>query len=687
MDSANAVPASIGERYEIERELGRGGMATVYLARDVPHDRLVAVKVMRSDVSASVGAERFLREVRVVSSLSHPHILALYDSGRAPARHADVGRRPGDELLYYVMPYVDGESLRDRLRREGALPVGDALRIASEIADALAFAHAQGIVHRDIKPENVLLSGSGRGSAAIQHAIVADFGIARVLAESGPELTATGISVGTPAYMSPEQAAGERTVDARSDIYSLGCLLYEMLVGEPPFTGPNVSVIVARHLTAPVPSIRAVRPTVPAELETLVHRALRKVPADRIASATAFRAAVDTIRAQSDGDADTATTKRPAPGRQRSLGHHAMSRWLLAALVVMAVFVGGFTWLRFARDPERRATISAHDAYLRGTLLAKRTPVPSRAVADSAIRYFEQAIARDSTHALAHTAIANIANTIYFNYEPDPAWEYRAFAEIEKALAIDPTLAEAYQAKGNLIWTRARGFPHEAAARLHRRAIALKPGYAEAHSSLAIIYMHVGLFDRALAEYDSALALDPTMDIVPPRIARVHWYQGKYPLALRELEALANRAASMAPERALVLNYLGRRDEALALLDTVTFRQGNRSNYDVHASRAVILAAAGRHRDARDEIDRALAGDTAASHFHHAAYSIAEAYALVGDRDRALEFLQRTASSGMPCYPLFRDDPHLRSLATDPRFVQFMTTLRQQYEHLAATID
>ena len=272
MDSETGVEAAVrvglADRYVIERELGRGGMATVYLARDTRLDRRVAIKVMLPDVSASVSAERFLREVQVAAQLNHPHVLGLHDSGRLS--RVSNGDTSGAELLYYVMPYVEGESLRDRLRRDGPLPLSDALRIASEVADALSFAHSRGVIHRDIKPENILLAAHSSVDRSHWRAMVADFGIARVLGDGGQGLTLTGVSVGTPAYMSPEQASGDRTIDSRADLYSLGCVLYEMLVGEPPFTGPNAATIVARHLSAPVPSIRMVRPSVPTDVQTLL---------------------------------------------------------------------------------------------------------------------------------------------------------------------------------------------------------------------------------------------------------------------------------------------------------------------------------------------------------------------------------------------------------------------------------
>jgi eukaryotic-like serine/threonine-protein kinase len=264
---------ALRDRYLLERELGHGGMATVYLARDLRHDRLVALKVLRSDLAATLGPERFDREIRLAGSLQHPHILTVLDSGAAAGR------------LWFTMPYVEGESLRARLDREGQLPLDDAVQLASEVADALDWAHCHGVVHRDIKPENILLTGS--------HALVADFGIARPLGESDlGRLTETGIVVGTPAYMSPEQASGERDLDGRSDLYALACVLYEMLAGEPPYTGPTAQAVIAKRLGDPVPSVRRLRESVPPAVDAALTRTLAKSPADRFATGAELAAAL-----------------------------------------------------------------------------------------------------------------------------------------------------------------------------------------------------------------------------------------------------------------------------------------------------------------------------------------------------------------------------------------------------------
>ena len=304
------LSAALADRYRIERELGEGGMATVYLAEDLKHDRKVALKVLKPELAAVVGAERFLAEIKTTANLQHPHILALFDSGQV------------EGTVFYVMPFVDGESLRDRLDREKQLPIDAALAIAREVGDALQYAHAQGVIHRDIKPENILLHGG--------HALVADFGIALAAAKTaGSRMTETGMSLGTPTYMSPEQAMGERHLDARADIYALGCVTYEMLTGDAPFTGSTAQAIVAKVLTEKPAPIRAQRDRVPEHVEDAVLTALEKLPADRFATAGEFVAAIA-------GGGGTGTTASRTRARAAS-AHGVASHWRTAAGLLAAV--------------------------------------------------------------------------------------------------------------------------------------------------------------------------------------------------------------------------------------------------------------------------------------------------------------------------------------------------------------
>ena len=272
-DVAERLATALQGRYGIERELASGGMATVYLAEDLKHHRHVAIKVLRPELAASLGVERFVREIEIAANLTHPHILGLHDSGEA------------DGFLYYVMPFVEGESLRDRLVRDDKLSVSDSVRITDQVASALSYAHERGVVHRDIKPENILIAGD--------QAIVADFGIARAVEVAGGErLTGTGLAVGTPAYMSPEQAMGSGEVDARSDVYALGCVVYEMVSGRAPFEGATPQELLAKHAVDTAPSLRTSDPKIPLFLERAVERALAKRPDERFQTASAFAEAL-----------------------------------------------------------------------------------------------------------------------------------------------------------------------------------------------------------------------------------------------------------------------------------------------------------------------------------------------------------------------------------------------------------
>ncbi|HKI95121.1 MAG TPA: protein kinase [Gemmatimonadales bacterium] len=324
-DITGRLSTAIADRYRIERHLGEGGMATVYLATDLKHDRQVALKVLRPELAAVIGAERFLAEIKTTAGLQHPHILPLHDSGEA------------DGLVFYVMPFVEGESLRDRLTHERQLPVEDAIRIACEVADALDYAHRHGVIHRDIKPENILLH-DGR-------ALVADFGIALAVSrsEGGSRLTETGMSLGTPHYMSPEQAMGEREITARTDIYALGCVLYEMLTGEPPFVGPTAQAIVARVLTEEPRSLTVQRRTIPLHVELAVQKALAKLPADRFQRATEFAQAL--VEPGTMGGTYRTSTVQGAPALPAAPTRRPVL-WALAAVAVLGTAFGIWGWLR-----------------------------------------------------------------------------------------------------------------------------------------------------------------------------------------------------------------------------------------------------------------------------------------------------------------------------------------------------
>ena len=304
MDPVGQLAAALAGRYTVDREIGRGGMATVYLARDVRHNRKVALKVLNPELGAVLGVERFLAEIQVTANLQHPNLLPLFDSGEA------------NGLLFYVMPYVEGESLRAMLNREKQLPIDDAVRVSTSVAAALDYAHRHGVIHRDLKPENILMHDG--------QPLVADFGIALAVSNAGGDrITQTGLSLGTPQYMSPEQATGDREVDGRTDLYSLGALTYEMLAGEPPHDGKTSQAIIAKILTDKPRSLRLSRDTVPPHVEAAVMRALAKLPADRFHTAHEFS---DALQGKSLTSVQRRHGQAPGPRPQAQVDHcHALA--------------------------------------------------------------------------------------------------------------------------------------------------------------------------------------------------------------------------------------------------------------------------------------------------------------------------------------------------------------------------
>jgi len=796
-DLPDGLATAVAERYTIECELGRGGMATVYRAWDRKHERPVAVKVLRRDIAAVLGPERFLREIRLAAALQHPHILPLHDSGAA------------NDYLYYVMPYVEGESLRQRLERERQLPVEEALRVGAEVADALSHAHSRGIVHRDIKPENILLAAG--------HAVVADFGIARAIdVAGGDKLTQTGITLGTPAYMSPEQAAGDPQTDGRSDLYSLGCVLYEMLAGAPPFTGHSAQAILVKHLTEPAPRLTPLR-DVAASLEQVIRRCLAKAAADRFTTAAELRQALEAAREAKPGPPVRPPFPRPrsvlvwpavalvltgavylanrGAARPGGAAPAASARTRLAVLPLVNMsadprndyFTDGMTeelistlsqiggvrviagtsvlpyrdqrksvaeigrelrvgsvlegsvrktgdrvritaqlidvatqehvWSaeydRSLRDvfaiqsdvarrvadalqsrltgDDGRATVpttsvAAYDSYLRGLYYAQKVvdPASEQATRDSAILMLERAVQNDPRFALGYAILGRQYARKYFTSSADKRLEQRGFVAVEKALALDPHLAQAYHARALLAWTLANGFPHEQAVRDLRRALELNPSLAEAHYDLARVYLHIGLLEKAREEAQAAELLDPaTTSRTRPRIGLIDWSGGAYTAALAGLE----NAPGWEPDLAQVLHRLGRTREAFALLDSVLRATPPQALApDAYGVYALLLAARGDQAGAQGYIERAIASGQGRSHFHHAEYAIAAAYVQMGDRARALEWLRRTAADGMPCYPLFAKDPMLDPLRRDPAFIAFLDQLKIQHERYQRTL-
>ena len=661
VDLLPRLRTGLAARYQVERELARGRTATVFLAHDLKHGRAVAIKVLHPELAAAVGTTRFLREIGFAAQLHHPHIVPLHDSGEQ------------DGLPYFVMPYVEGESLRDRLEREPQLAVPEALRIAEDVAKALGYAHTLGVVHRDIKPENILLENG--------HALVADFGIARAISAAGSDrLTETGIALGTPAYMSPEQTVEDGPIDGRADLYALGCVVYEMLAGTPPFTGPTAQAILARHAVDPVAPIRTVRGTVPRGVEQAVLKALAKVPADRYPDATEFAHAL------------TGPALEPGSSARLSKGRRA---WLAlgvglpgAAILALVVGfgVGGWRERLHSRSPAT-SNPEAYDLYVRATVLLRQRQ--NRENDSVAITLFKRAVALDPGFAAAHAGLARAYAGRVSEFAPgDTAALQGAQVAAEKALRLDPNLADAHLAQARLLWGISGHFFHERAVQEDRRALSLNPNMGEAHQILGNIYLHVGLLDQAIAELQQTLAISPRADNALRRIAEARAYQGQYEEALRTLSQVDPEANPpyWYYQMALALLHLGRSDSAFALIQSYLKAHPEDRGGVVTSARAVWFAIAGNGPAADRDIRTAVQKGQGYIHFHHAAYHIALAYALLHRPDSATHWLRAAADGGFPCYPLFERDPFLDNIRSDQGFLAFLREQRAQWERFRATL-
>jgi serine/threonine-protein kinase len=775
MDLLGQLAAALGERYRVERELGHGGMAIVFLAEDLKHRRRVAIKLLKPELSAVLGSERFLREIEIAAALQHPHILPLYDSGQAGA------------LLYYVMPFAEGESLRQRLAREQQLPLDAALEVTREVGSALQYAHEHGVVHRDIKPENIVLSGG--------HAVVADFGIARALSAASTEpLTQSGIVVGTPQYMSPEQAAGA-AVDGRSDQYSLACTLYEMLIGQPPFTGPTSHAVIARHSLEPVPSLRVVRQTVPEPVERAIMQAMAKLPVDRFATMQRFLEAL--------ASSETTAVSPPVPihSRPRSrpgargavlgvlgaavlvagvaswlLVRHAAGRANPAAGRVTAVAVLPFqdrgsspdssylgdgmtegliadlaeigslkvisrssgavaqglarplaelasqlgveavvkgsirragdsvrvnvrllhapdSTLLLERDYQGRlgelpdlqreitiAITGSISAQLKGTersRLGTRREVDQRAYDDylrgrfqlergqleQARTLFEQAGRIAPDWAPPYVGLANYYTSLPFYSDDPPASVLpKARSALVQALELDETLAEAHAVNG---YIRAYyEWDWRAAEQEFRRAIELRPSYADAYFSYSRFLASRRRIDEAIAQLGRAVELDPLSLPLQANRALLDYFAGRYDEAERRLrEVLKSDSTDVLAKwgLALVSEQQGRPEQAIAILEPISGGSLLRKSSLGHA-----YGVAGKRAQAREvlaSLRQAAAGRYVPS------YWFALVHAGLGERDEVLRDLERAYEERSTVLAYLLIDPRFAPLRGDPRFL------------------
>jgi len=648
-------------------------MATVYLARDLRHKRPVALKVLHQVLGTHLGPNRFRREIETAAALSHPHILPVYDSG------GDLRDSSGDRLLYYVMPYVASGSLRERLQCERRLAVHDVLRIVREVATALDYAHRHGVVHRDIKPENILLAEDG-------DALVADFGIARalqratadsttsertrvdaVLSNDGPDtLSQWGAVVGTPAYMSPEQALGRQDIDGRSDQYALGCVAFEMLAGERPFGG-SIAEQLAQRPTQQPPSLASGHPDLPLAVGAVLSRALAPVAEERFASAIALADALgDALampRDRATGEIerhDRALTSGRRPGR---------SAVALAAIALVAI---GGTFVFRTREidaprPQHRGARTvdpaAFDLYVKGARVRSAGPSGRPPAA-----YFAAAIAKDSTFAPAYAALA-----FEYSFSGD---EVQARRLVNKALALDPTLAEAHMALGAIRENRDRDWAGAEAA--YREAIRLNEGFAEAHHVLSMLLMRRRRFDEAMREAQRTLYLAPTSARFEIGMGEVYLYSGRYGDALKATDrALAIDSRNFGVYMLRAYAYTEQRSYAQA---TEAARQCIALGNEVHgrALLGYILARTGRRTEALnivDDLQQRWREAEKRPTDPDIAIGIAQVYVGLEERQWALDWLER--SVGREFYAIYLDiDPTFRSIHGEPRFQGVLKRLR-----------
>ena len=670
---------SLSGAYRVDRELGGGGMARVFVAEEQALGRQVVVKVLSPELAHALSTERFTREIKLSARLQHPNIVPVLTAGVA-----------GD-VPYYTMPFIEGESLRARLSRLGVgerLPFFQAIDLLRDVARALAYAHSLGVVHRDIKPENVLLG--------FDAAVVADFGVAKAVAAARAQvggtaagtLTQGGVALGTPAYMSPEQAAGDPNVDHRADVYAWGVVAYEVLAGAHPFAGHHsIQSLVTAHLVEQPRALNEVAPLIPGPVSALVMRCLAKDPEQRPANA---REILEALPTNISGEVLPSVQPVVASRKRSSL------RTVGIGLAVVAASIGGIFLASRASGKDSpaspavttTASPSASDAYLRAKVLVSAENPGDN---DAAIAALREATALDPTFAPAFAELARAYGIKGFYFAPDSEKKkLREDAEVAlaRAFQLDGNLAEAYFARGLLLWIPARRFPHEQAIQAYRQALARNPKLDEAHHQLGVVLLHIGLFDEAQAEIEQALAINPANTLALNRLGLVDLYRGNYAAAYRIFRSTPPdwNPTLTAFQTATALWRLGRDSEATTLLDRYLHDYPTDEGGVGTSVRAMMLAKAGRRAEAEAAIAKSIEVGQAFGHFHHTAYNVASAYALLGENEKAIAYLEDAADNGFPCYPLFARDSLLDGLRKEPRFVALMTRLESEWSERKRTL-
>jgi len=707
---------AVAHEYTIDRELGRGGMATVYLAQDVKHERLVALKVLHPDLAASLGPDRFLREIKVVARLNHPHILALHDSGEA------------DGFLYYVMPYVEGESLRERLDREQQLTIDEAVHHGRAIASALDYAHRQGIVHRDIKPENVMLYEG--------EAMVMDFGIAKAVSAAGPEtLTQTGMMVGTPAYVSPEQAAGETNLDGKSDQYSLGCVVYEMLTGERPFTGATAQAVMSKRFSETPRPVRSIRSAIPESVERALTRAMAVDAAGRYSSAAQFGQAL--ASGSMSTPSDTASLPQTVVSAAKSVAvlpftnmsadadneyfTDGMAEEIINALnkvqsLRVAARTSSFAFKGKNEDVGEIGKKLKVSTVLEGSVrkMGNRLRITAQLVnvADGYHLWSERydremedvfAIQDDISQAIVKALKviltegekkqiekARVENVMAYDYYLRGRQYYYIHRKsleyarqmFNRAAETDPEYARAYAGVADTcsllyMYYDAREFNLKQADFASAKALELEPDLAEAHVARGLAVSLSKRFQEAESEFEIAMKLDPKL------FEAAYWYgraleaEGRFPEAVKMYE----RAQILRPEDYQAPSFLAQAYRALGMMDesnaadrrAIRLMQERLELNPSDARAANLLAATyatmGESEKAVDYADRSLAIDPDDAML---LYNVCCTYTLLGRNDEAIACLERAVDKGFGHREWIDHDPDLNPLRGNPRFESIM---------------
>jgi len=667
--------------YQIMEQIGEGGMGVVFLARDLRLHRNVAIKVLPETVSTDKSRlNRFEQEAVAASALNHPNILTIHEIGRS------------DNAKFIVSEYVNGFTLREKIP---TLTVSESIDLAIQVASALEAAHKHGIVHRDIKPENIMVREDGLVK-------VLDFGLAKLTEKQISFLnneaatlamvkTEPGMIMGTASYMSPEQARGLE-VDCRTDIWSLGAVLFEMIAGYPPFEGETSMDVVASILNKDPRQLTSASGTL--RINDIIYHCLQKKPSDRYQSAGELTADLRFLKRAHDAKADpdvrllknntavtevlpTSSTRRWLVSDPKRVIVAGLAPVLAAAAIAIYVWAPGASHTSLTNSQRS----PAYDLYVRGKV--KVTNV-NRDDNDAAIKLLEQAVAIDPNYAEAWAELAKGYVFRSFNFARDP--EQRKLNEdaevaVEKALELNPNLPEGHLSRGLVLWTHTKRFPHEQAIQAFKRAIALNPDLDEAHQWLSVVYIHIGLFDEATEEINKTLEINPNNTAVRLRMIAVNTYQGKFEEAIGVVKTTPpdQYPANLNRIAADSLVQLGRLNEAETVIDEYLKAYPDDEGGNVTSVKAILLVKEGKQREAEATIQRAIEIGKGFGHFHHSAYNIASAYALMKKPDQAVNWLQNAADDGFPCYPYFEIDHNLDNLRQDARFITFMSKLKERW--------